>query len=390
MSVAIFARVVAARAAVFAAVGRHALVGYAATPAEQAAARTRAYRMLIRVASLVLPDQLDAGKPRISRAFSFPRCPGGSQRVPNGCQRAPGSASDSKYFWPRSQSRDMAEAMVVAAARFAARRSHLCLWAYDCQSCSSGVRESATFFHTSPGPAATIASCSGTNGFGATFGRSSFGGELLSGLGTTFRRSSFGGEMVTGFGTTFGRSSVGGKVVTDRSSSVRASAGRPSRAGPAVFVWRIRRAGIEPAPPLRRVTSRSARPRSGRSTSRRWTRRRTGPPARVARPTARFSGRTVGASQRLFQHTSLPTGMPGGPAMSAGEGSYTVRTGLFVAIHFVGAVGLSGPGAMFPPIGPSAKIQLTPQPLPISSHFKASAERRCAPEWPLSASVLTG
>jgi hypothetical protein len=52
----------------------------------------------------------------------------------------------------------------------------------------------------------------------------------------------------------------------------------------------------------------------------------------------RFSGRTVGASQRLFQHTSLPTGMPGSPAMSVGESGYTVRTGLFVAIHFVGEV----------------------------------------------------
>jgi hypothetical protein len=28
--------------------------------------------------------------------------------------------------------------------------------------------------------------------------------------------------------------------------------------------------------------------------------------------------------------------MPGSPAMSVGEGSYTVQTGLFVAIHFVG------------------------------------------------------
>jgi len=209
--------------------------------------------------------------------------------------------------------------MVVAAARFAARRSHFCLWAYDCQSCSSGVRESATFFHTSPGPAATIASCNGTNGFGATFGRSSVGGEGGPGLGTAFRRSSFGGEGGPGFGTTFGRSSVDGKGVTDRSSSVKGSVGRRSGPGPAVFVWRIRRAGIEPAPPRRRVTSRFARPRSGPSTSRGWARPRTGPPARTARPTARFSGRTAGASQRLFQHTSQPTGMPGSPAQPVGE-----------------------------------------------------------------------
>jgi len=30
--------------------------------------------------------------------------------------------------------------------------------------------------------------------------------------------------------------------------------------------------------------------------------------------------------------------MPGSPAMSVGEGGYTIRTGRFVAIHFVGAV----------------------------------------------------
>jgi hypothetical protein len=36
-----------------------------------------------------------------------------------------------------------------------------------------------------------------------------------------------------------------------------------------------------------------------------------------------------------------------------------------------GRIDLSGPDAIAPPIGPSAKIQLTPQPLPISSHLKA-------------------
>src|SRR5262245_32883344 len=183
-----------------------------------------------------------------------------------------------------------------------------------------------------------IASFSGTNGFGATFGRSSFDGEMATAVGTTFRRSSFGGEVVPGFGTTFGRSSVCGKVDTDRSSSVRASAGRPSRVGPAVFVWRIRRAGIEPAPPPRRLTSRSARPRQatahpddgcdavqGRQ------------PERPGRPPDSQVARSARA-KRLFQHRSLPTGMPGSPAMSVGEGGYTIRTGRFVAIHFVGAV----------------------------------------------------
>src|SRR5262245_52537753 len=120
-----------------------------------------------------------------------------------------------------------------------------------------------------------IASCSGTNGFSAAFGRSSFGGESLAEFVTTFRRSSFGGELVTGFETTFGWSSVCGAVVTDQSSSVSTSAGRPSRAGPTVFVCET--AGPESNRPYHR-----------------------------------------GASQTLFQHRSLPTGMPGGPATSVG------------------------------------------------------------------------
>ena len=89
-------------------------------------------------------------------------------------------------------------------------------------------------------------------------------GELLTGPAAPLRCSSFGGELFTEFGAAFGRSSVVVKVVTDRSSSVRVSAGRPSRAGPAVYVSQIRRAGIEPATPPRRVTSRSARPRACR------------------------------------------------------------------------------------------------------------------------------
>lgn len=63
--------------------GRHALVGYAATR-RTGCGRTREYRMLIRAASPVLPDQLNAGKPRISGAFSFPEV---SRRFPTSLER---------------------------------------------------------------------------------------------------------------------------------------------------------------------------------------------------------------------------------------------------------------------------------------------------------------
>ena len=98
-------------------------------------------------------------------------------------------------------------------------------------------------------------------------------------------------------------------------------------------------------------------------TSRLWTRRHTGPPARVARLTARFSGRRVVASRRLFQHTSHPTGMPGSPAMSVGGRRLHRLDRALRGDPLRGGArrALSGPGSKAPPIRPSAKNQLAPK-----------------------------
>jgi hypothetical protein len=74
--------------------GRHAQIGSAATTAEQAVAELASIGFGGRVPYFLTSwTQESPGCPGL---FHFPRCPGGSQRVPNGCQRrVSGSASDS-------------------------------------------------------------------------------------------------------------------------------------------------------------------------------------------------------------------------------------------------------------------------------------------------------